>query len=160
MLETDTPSIGYDGGQIQFSVNGGAFQIIPAGSITGTTYNVTISTAFGSFMAGQQAFSGTSAGFSAPAYVTSSFTLGTNFNEGDSIVFRFLFASDVGINVNVGNNWQIGSLSFDNVAVPEPSALGLCGLSVMGIIATRRRRSIVRFKRIAIASAPSEVRSP
>src|SRR5207253_1825338 len=63
---TTTP---FDSGQIQFSVNGGAFNTIPANLITGTSYGAApVSSSFGNQMGGQVAFEFESTGYTTPAY--------------------------------------------------------------------------------------------
>jgi hypothetical protein len=139
-----------DGGQIQFSRNGGAFNTIPENLITGQPYNASIGTFSGSEIAGQRAFSGTSLHYYAgPAYETSNFTLGvgpppyftggtpTNFNAGDTVVFRFLASNDSSVNGQLPT-WDIGSLTLANVVVPEPTSLLLGGMGALAL-AWRRR---------------------
>ncbi len=54
---------GYDGGQIRFRVNGGAWQTVLDTAFTLVPYNRTISSGYGSSIAGEKAFSGKSAGY-------------------------------------------------------------------------------------------------
>jgi len=140
-----------DGGQIQFSRNGGSFNTIPENLITGQSYNASMGTFNGSEIGGQRAFSSTSLHYYAgPAYETSNFTLGTGpppyftggtpttFNAGDTVVFRFLAANDSSVSGNLPT-WDIGSLTLTNVTVvPEPASLLLAGIGALAL--ARRRR--------------------
>jgi len=79
-LEDENPGslVGYDGMVLDISINGGPFQDIVAagGSFTTGGYNKTISTSFGSPIAGRMAWSGLSAGTSAaPGYITTTVNL-------------------------------------------------------------------------------------
>lgn len=148
-----------DGGQIQFSRNGGPFNTISENLITGQPYNASMGTFNGIEIPGQRAFSGTSLhyyigpGGGGPTYETSNFTLGigsspyftggvpVNFNPGDIIVFRFLAANDSSVSGQLPT-WDIGALSFNNVAVPEPTSLALGGLGALGLAWRRWRRAI------------------
>ncbi len=135
----------FDGGQLQFSVNGGAFNTVPQDQITGVTYSATISSSFASPISGQRAFNGTTAGYATPVYVTSNFTLGTgaspfltgsafNFTAGDTVDIRFLGAWDNSV-VLGSPNWQIGTLDATNLsfaAVPEPTTWALMGSALVG----------------------------
>lgn len=42
----ESPTSNFDGGQLQFSVNGGSFNTVPQDQITGVTYSGTISSTF------------------------------------------------------------------------------------------------------------------
>lgn len=152
---------GFDGGQLQFSVNGGAFNTVPQDHVFGTTYNATISSSFSSSIGGQRAFSGTSTGFATPAFVTSTFTLGTGsspfstgsdfaFTSGDTVQLRFLGAWDS--SVDAGDpNWHIQSASITlPAAVPEPTTLALGALGMAGAMTIYRKR---RSKRLAFRKA-------
>jgi len=149
----------FDGGQLQFNVNGGAFNTVPQDQITGVTYSATISSAFSSPISGQRAFNGISTGFATPTYVTSSFTLGTgaspfltgsafNFTAGDIVEIRFLGAWDISV-VNSSPNWQIGSLDATNLsfaAVPEPATWALMGTVLAGVGSWGYRRFKLKQK--------------
>lgn len=156
---------GFDGGQLQFSVNGGAFQTIPQNLITGVTYTGQIDAGANSEIAGQWAFTGQSAGFATPDYVTTNFTLGagaspfangvaSNFNTGDMILFRFLsVTNDTG---DAGDpTWQLGELSLTNVStVPEPTTYLFFGsLAVGGLCVAQRRRRDIRLRKTAGATS-------
>lgn len=84
---------GFDGLVLEISIGGGAFQDIIAagGSFVTGGYTNTISTAFGSPIAGRQAWSGNSGGF-----VTTTVNLPASAN-GQIVVFRFRRATDSSI---------------------------------------------------------------
>lgn len=95
---------GFDGGVLEASINGGAFQDILA---TGATfavggYNGTISVNFGSPIAGRMAWTGNSAGF-----VTTTVNLPASAN-GQSWVFRFRRGSDSSVS---GQGWRIDTIT-------------------------------------------------
>jgi hypothetical protein len=135
----------FDGGVLMYAVNGGSFNKVPIGLLTGQVYN-------GSPGAGNPInslgalFTGTSTGYATPAYVTTGFTLGTGaaqtFAAGDSIQFQFLDGFDPNT-LGSSPNWQIATLSFGNVAVPEPSSiiLGGLGLASAAFNGWRKRRA-------------------
>jgi hypothetical protein len=132
----------FDGGVLMYAVNGGSFNNkVPGGLLTGQSYN-------GSPGAGNPInslgalFTGTSSGYATPAYVTTGFTLGTDaaqtFAAGDSIQFQFLDGFDPN-GLGSSPNWQIATLNLNNVGVPEPGSLALCG-AALGAMAVRRFR--------------------
>ena len=150
---TETP---FDSGQIQFSVNGGAFNTIPANLISATSYGTTlVSNAHGNVMGNQFAFEFESTGYSVPSYVTSNFILGTGaapfstgsastFVAGDHIEFRFLAAYDPLV-FGPNPDWQIASLNITNAtSVPEPSTFVLAALSFGGLGFAVRRKKLHR----------------
>lgn len=146
---------GYDGGQFQYSADGGAnWHTIPQNLINGATYNSTIDPGFRSEIENQRAFSGQSSGWATMAYAVSLAALGTGespyvegttavFDVGDTIRFRFLAAWDLSAR-QTSPNWAIASVTFTMAeVVPEPSAallaLGAAGLAWAG----RRRRGFL-----------------
>jgi len=135
----------FDGGVLMYAVNGGTFNKVPIGLLTGQVYN-------GSPGPGNPInslgalFTGTSSGYATPAYVTTGFTLGTGaaqtFAAGDSIQFQFLDGFDPS-QQGISPNWQIATLSLGNVAVPEPSSMILGGVGLAGtaFAGWRKRRA-------------------
>jgi hypothetical protein len=95
---------GFDGGVLEVSINGGAFQDILAagGSFAVGGYNGTISVNFGSPIAGRMAWTGNSAGF-----VTTTVNLPASAN-GQSWVFRFRRGTDSSVS---GQGWRIDTIS-------------------------------------------------
>ena len=147
----------FDGGQLQFSHNGSAFQTIPRQLLTTVIYTNQIDAGANSALAGQWAFTGTSSNFSDPAYITTDLTLGTgaspfdtgtttNFLSNDTLQFRFLAVTNDAN--NDGNPaWQLGQLNLTNVtlaSVPEPATMMvLASASAIGLAGYRKwnRRS-------------------
>jgi subtilisin-like proprotein convertase family protein len=109
---------GFDGGVLEISIGGGAFQDILAagGSFVAGGYNGTISTGFSSGIAGRQAWTGTSSGF----ILTTVNLPGTAL--GQNIRLRWRAAFDTSISVS-GGGWRI-----DDVAV---STFQCCGPVVL-----------------------------
>jgi len=95
----------FDGGVLEISIAGGAFQDILAagGSFVTGGYNATISTSYGSPIAGRQAWSGVSGGF-----ITSTGNLPAAA-AGQNIVLRWRMASDNSVS---HTGWRV-----DNVVV-------------------------------------------
>jgi len=98
-LEDESPlsPVGHDGMVLEISINGGPFQDILAagGSFASGGYNKTISTAYGSPIAGRAAWSGLSGGTPAmPAYITITVNLPVSaYNQ--SVQMKWLVATDV-----------------------------------------------------------------
>lgn len=135
---------GFDGGLLTYAVNGGSFNRVASGLLTGQMYNGT--TGLGTPIGfGIPVFTGTSADYATPTYITTGFTLGTGaaqtFAVGDSIQFQFLAEFDGGV-LGSSPNWQIATLSFSNVGVPEPGSLALLGLPAAAWWIRRRRTAL------------------
>lgn len=142
-FESSTSS--FDGGQLQFRVNGGSFNTVPQDQITGVTYFGIISSSFSNPIGGQFGFARVSAGYATPVMVTSNFTLGTGvspfstgspfaFTAGDTVEIRFLGAWDSS-SVGGNPNWEIGTVNVANAsfaAVPEPTTWVLMGTVLAG----------------------------
>lgn len=99
----------WDGGQVQISVNGGAFATVPAENFTANGYasgNIQGS----GVIQGQRAFNGDSAGYADGAMITSSAILGT-FKQGDRIVVQFVGAWDDCTTAS-SPGWVIGSVKL------------------------------------------------
>lgn len=122
----------WDGGQVQVSVNGGAFTTV-ALSYTGTLTGNTI-------LNGQPGFNGDSPGYGTPSYVTSTATLGS-FVAGDLLRVRFVGAWDELV-IGTVPNWVVDNVSVTNVLVSEPAQFAVfTGLGMLGWTWFRRRRS-------------------
>lgn len=143
--------LNYDGGLLEYSVNGGDWQQIGNTLLTGTGYTGTLSNNYSNPLAGRQAFSNLSTGYATPVYTTTGFTLGTssalNFAAGSQVQFRFNAGFDN--SDNSGNpSWQLGSVSFTNAAAPSAAApepgtfalLAVSGIPALGIALRRRKK--------------------
>jgi hypothetical protein len=97
---------GFDGGVLEISVNGGAFQDIVAagGSFVSGGYNGTISSSFSNPLAGRQAWTGTTSG----AFVTTIVTLPAAA-AGQNIQLRWRMGSDTSVGVQ---GWRIDTVSI------------------------------------------------
>ncbi len=126
-------TVGYDGGVLEISISGGAFQdILAAGGnfVTGG-YNRTISSSFGSPIAGRQAWSGNSLGYFDTVVGLPPAALGQN------VVFRWRMASDSSAAVE---GWRVDGVSVggrplcctpipEGLAVDAPNALAALSAS-------------------------------
>lgn len=131
-----TPGIGFDGGVIKISINGGAFTQI--GSL-GAPYNMTLASSFANPYAGSPAFSGTA------ALATS--TVSGSIAAGSTVRFAFDGAWD-NSSTAPDPNWNIQGVTYRDLVTsttvtPEPStyALMAAGLVAVGV-ASRRRRAL------------------
>jgi hypothetical protein len=104
---------GFDGGVLEISINGGAYQDIIAagGSFVTGGYTGTISTSFGNPIGGRQAWTGSSGGFNT---TTANLPLAS---AGQSVRLRFRMGSD---NSVAGTGWRI-----DNYSLSEPQCCGV-----------------------------------
>jgi hypothetical protein len=96
----------YDGGVLEISVDGGAFQDIltAGGSFAAGGYNKVVSTSFGSTIPGRNAWSGNSGGF-----VTTTVNLPATA-LGHNVQFRWRMGSDSSVS---SAGWRIDSVSLD-----------------------------------------------
>jgi uncharacterized repeat protein (TIGR01451 family) len=104
-LEAFPPTVGYDGGVLEISIAGGAFQdvIAAGGSFVTGGYNLTISSSFGSPIGGRMAWSGNSGG-----YITTTINLPLAA-AGQNIQLRFRRASDDSVSVM---GWNVDTISM------------------------------------------------
>ncbi|MEY2505669.1 MAG: trimeric autotransporter adhesin, partial [Verrucomicrobiota bacterium] len=104
----------WDGGVLEVSINGGAFNDILAvgGSFVSGGYNATINTTASNPLSGRQAWSGSSGG-----YINTVVNLGPNVN-GQNVVLRFRMGTDT--NNVFAQGWRIDTLSIVN-ACPTPT---------------------------------------
>jgi Zn-dependent metalloprotease len=88
----------FDGGNVKISINGGAFEIVPASAFSFNAYNATLATtAQGNTnpLQGQPGFSGTDGGEVTGSWGTSQINLVTvGVEPGDTIKLRFDFGRD------------------------------------------------------------------
>jgi hypothetical protein len=126
----------WDGGGVFIAINGGVFTPVLGASFTANGYNGTVG-AGNSQLTGQPAFVGTSAGHAAGTLLTTTANLGT-FAAGDTLQVRFRAAYDT--NTSGGSpDWVVDNILVSNVnAIPEPCAVLLGGLGLLGLL--RRRR--------------------
>jgi hypothetical protein len=106
---------GFDGGVLEISIGGGAFQDIldAGGSFVVGGYTHMISSSFQSPIAGRHAWSGYSGGF-----ITTTVNL-PSAAAGQNIVLRWRLASD---NSNAAAGWRIDTIRIiDCVATPTPT---------------------------------------
>jgi Zn-dependent metalloprotease len=97
LLNVPGVSLGWDGGNLKVSVNGGAYQLVPAGNFVFNAYNSTlISTAQGSDnpLAGQPAYTGADGGVTSGSWYRSIVDLAGIAAPGDFIRLRFDFGND------------------------------------------------------------------
>lgn len=127
-------SVVWDGGQVQISVNGGAFAAVPAASFTANGYGGVV--AGNNALNGKDAFIGNSTGYATGAVITSVADLGT-LNPGDTISVAFLGAWDEFARGS-DPNWVIDSVSVTSVPEPGTIALGLIGLAAAAIAGKKR----------------------
>ena len=95
----------FDGGVLEISIDGGAFQDILAGggSFLQGGYNGTISTCCGNPLAGRQAWTGSSNG----GFITT--TVGMSVGRGHTIVLRWRMGSDSSTS---GQGWRIDTVQM------------------------------------------------
>ena len=98
-----------DGGQIELSVNGGAFVRVPAEAFVANGYAGTITG--NNVLKNQQCFAGVSDGYGSGSFITSEADLGL-FSAGDTIRVRFTGAWDECITMG-DPSWEIDSVVLD-----------------------------------------------
>lgn len=124
----------WDGGQVLLSVNGGAFATVPSASFSANGYGGVVGG--NNALNGKSAFIGNSPGYAAGEVITSVASLGT-FSVGDTIAVEFLGAWDEFAR-GTNPNWVIDSVSV--TSVPEPSALALGLIALVGLAGRQRLR--------------------
>jgi hypothetical protein len=97
-------AVGFDGGQVRISVNGGPFTPVSADKFSANGYATDLIVGTG-VLNGQRAFNGDSPGYANTNYITSSVVLG-NFNQNDTITVEFLAAWDECSTASIPN-WTI-----------------------------------------------------
>ncbi len=99
---------GYDGGALEFSVNGGSFADIIAsgGSFVTNGYNQTLSTAYQNPLAGRSAWSGNSGGF-----ITTIVNVPSG-SPGRTVQFRWRLGSDNSVS---STGWYVDTVSVSQI---------------------------------------------
>lgn len=105
----------YDGGNIKYSLNGGAWTVVPLSAFSQNPYNTTlVNTGNDNPMRGQSAFSGTDGGSLSGSWGQSVIDLSKiGVVSGSNVKFRFDFGSD-GCNGNDG--WYVDEIKIYNCA--------------------------------------------
>jgi hypothetical protein len=126
--------IGYDGGNVKLSVNGGAFALVPASAFQFNAYNAQLLTAPGNTnpLAGESAFTGTDGGIVSGSWGLSQVDLTRiGVKPGDTIQVRF----EMGIDGCTGvDGWYVDNVRIEACAVTatdsSPAATVLPTLSL------------------------------
>src|SRR5205823_10526933 len=102
-LETASGNVGYDGGVFEIKIGNGAFQDIldAGGSFAGGGYNKIIASGYGNPLAGKQAWSGDSGGFTSAVVNLPMAAL------GQLVQFRWRCGSDSSVGMS---GWYVDSL--------------------------------------------------
>ena len=90
--------LGFDGGNVKLSINGGDYAVVPSGAFFFNPYNATLATAAGGNtnpLAGEEAFTGTDGGLVTGSWGQSFVDLSLlGVKPGDTIRLRFDFGLD------------------------------------------------------------------
>ncbi len=156
--------VGFDGGNVKVSVNGGAFALVPAGAwLYNAPEGELDSAAAGNTnpMAGQAAFTGSDGGQPTGSWGTSVIDLSAIAKQGDKVKFRFDFGMD-GCNGNDG--WYVDNVALAICSVPvtppvppkpSPATVAKKAIAKHGVVkvaikvqsgATPTGRVTIRFK--------------
>ncbi len=108
---TSSPAIAFDGGVLEISIGGGAFNdvILSGGSFVTGGYNTAVATQFGSPIAGRNAWSGSTSG----AFIPSTVNLPPSA-AGQNVVLRWRMASDSSVSKT---GWRIDGISISRLSV-------------------------------------------
>jgi trimeric autotransporter adhesin len=114
---------GFDGGNVKISINGGAFEIVPASAFLFNPYNGTLVTTAGGNtnpLQGQAAFTGTDGGEVHGSWGTSQVNLvAVGVHAGDTIKLRFDFGRD---GCGGRDGWYLDNLKIQScLAKKQPS---------------------------------------
>ena len=143
---------GFDGGVLELSIGGGAFQDIVAagGAFTSAGYNGELGDASGNPLGGRQAWTGSSGG-----YLLTSVDLPSTVS-GQSIQLRWIFGTDDSVGAT---GWRLDDVLLSDVtSVPEPGTLYFLAAIFTGV-AIVQRRLLGAFRRKPRTSR-SERRTP
>ncbi|MBP6016607.1 MAG: M4 family metallopeptidase [Candidatus Promineofilum sp.] len=136
--------LGWDGGNLKMSVNGGAYNVVPAAAFTFNPYNANLQTAGAGNtnpLAGQPAFTGTDEGEVGGSWGQSQVNLGAaGVSSGDTISLRY----DMGMDGCTGiDGWYVDDV---NVYSCEPNQPPVCS----GTVASTSRLWPANHKFISI----------
>ncbi len=121
--------LGWDGGNLKVSVNGGAWTVVPTSSYSFNAYNSTLNTAGAGNtnpLAGEPAFTGTDGGSNSGSFGQSQVNLLGLAFPGDTVQLRFEMGVD-GCNGVVG--WYVDDVRAYSCS---EEALPVCGDGMMG----------------------------
>ncbi len=114
----------YDGGNVQVSVNGGAYALVPSAAFTFNVYNATLTTAAGGNtnpLAGQTAFTGTDGGSVGGSWGQSQVDLSyLGLVPGDTVRLRFSFGNDGCAGVD---GWYVDDVRVFACTIPTAVSL-------------------------------------
>jgi hypothetical protein len=126
--ESPTSSVGHDGMVLEISINGAPFQDlrVAGGSFSSGGYNKTISNAYGSPIAGRQAWSGLSGGTPAmPAYMTVTVNLPVSaYNQ--TVRMKWLVATDAATSAAGDSGARIDAI-LGTACQPTAATVSLAG---------------------------------
>lgn len=117
--------LAYDGGNLKYSLNGGAFAVVPPEAFTYNGHSGGLATTSGGNtnpMAGQAAWSGSDQGTSTGSWGTTLVDIALLGGEsGDTVTFRWEFGQD-GCNGNLG--WFVDEVKVLNCPAPPTLSIG------------------------------------
>ncbi len=107
----------YDGGNVKYKINGGAWTLVPASAFTANPYNGTLRPSSGSDnpLAGQAAFLGTENGTNTTTWAQSQINLTSlGITTADQLQLRWDFGSDCGYGIK---GWYVDNVRVFTCAV-------------------------------------------
>jgi hypothetical protein len=121
----------WDGAQIRFRVNGGAYVTVTGSAFSSGGYNGTV-IAGNSVIQTQSAWVQDSAGHQTPSFVNSVANLGFFFT-GDVVELEFLYGGDTNTRGNYQPSWEINDLVLtEGIAAQQPARLTVSASAVVG----------------------------
>jgi Zn-dependent metalloprotease len=126
-----------DGGNLKVSVNGGAFQLVPARAWLYNAPGTTLLTAEEDNtnpMAGEPAFTGTDGGVPTGSWGNTAIDLSMLAKAGESVQFRFDFGMD---GCNGVDGWYIDNVTLsvcEPVAAPSPATVAKKAVAKKGVV--------------------------
>jgi Zn-dependent metalloprotease len=108
--------VNYDGGNIKYRIDGGAWALVPASAFTGNGYNRTLASG-GNPMQGEAVFSGTDEGSVGGSWGQSRIDLSSlGLTSGQNIQFRWDFGTDACTGLD---GWYIDDIRVYSCATPS-----------------------------------------